>query len=137
MKTGPKFWAIGLLVSAFGVGTAFGSVVSTAWSEDDDGADRGRRGNYSEMMARELDLSDTQKDSVAAILETSRPEMCAIWEEYRPRFEALRGTIRSQIREILDGEQLELHQALMARHDSIRAARRNTSDTTTGNRNGC
>jgi hypothetical protein len=136
MKTGPKFWAMGLLLSAFGVGTAFGGVVSTAWGDDEDGERRGRPGGYSEMMARELGLSDSQQDSVAAILETSRPEMCEIWQEYRPRFDTLRSTIRTQIRELLDEEQQVLHQELMARHDSLRAAKQNAADST-GNRNGC
>ena len=88
------------------------------------------------MMARELGLSDSQQDSVAAILETSRPEMCEIWQEYRPRFETLRSTIRFQIRELLDEEQQVLHQELMARHDSLRAAKQHAADST-GNRNGC
>ena len=88
------------------------------------------------MMARELGLSDSQQDSVAAILETSRPEMCEIWQEYRPRFETLRSTIRSQIRELLDEEQQVLQQELIAHHDSLRAAKQHAADST-GNRNGC
>ncbi len=136
MKNKSRVLAIGLLVSAFGVGTAFGGVVSTAWSDDDDRGRRNTRERYSEMMARELGLTDTQRDSVARILESSRPEMCAIWEEYRPRYESLRGTIRSQIRELLDDEQRGVHEELMARHDSVRASRRSASDST-GKRNGC
>ena len=136
MKTGPKFWAVGLLLGAFGVGTAFGGAVSTAWSDDEGRNRHGGHKRYSEMMAAELGLSDSQRDSVAAILETSRPEMCAIWQEYRPRFETLRQNIRSQIRELLNDEQRVLHQGLMARRDSLRAARQNVADST-GKRNDC
>lgn len=135
MKTGPKLWAIGLLLGVFGLGTAFGGAVSAAWSDDSDTRREGRE-QYSDMMARELGLTDSQKDSVAAILEISRPEMCAIWQEYRPRFDTLRGNIRSQIEELLNEEQRTLHQQLIERRDSIRTARQSAVDTT-GRRNGC
>ena len=43
-----------------------------------------------EHMSRELQLSEKQKQQVAAIFETKRPQMTALHAEMRSKFEALR-----------------------------------------------
>jgi len=46
-----------------------------------------------------------------------------MWDEMRPRMDAVRASIRTDIAALLDTAQLPRYQAYMQRSDSIRAAR--------------
>ena len=58
-----------------------------------------------EHMSKELHLSKEQKQLVAAIFEAKRPQMMALHEEMRPKFEALRNATQAEIRKLLTPEQ--------------------------------
>lgn len=79
------------------------------------GSPEGRR-----VLARELDLSRAQQDSVQAVFERHRPQMEALWREMRPRFEALRASVDSEIAVQLNPAQrarfAELTKRLDGRH---------------------
>ena len=139
MTTKPKVWASGLLIGAFLLGGVFGGTVSAAWGNSDRREhDHDDRPGFTEMLTEELGLTRDQADSIEAILESSRPEMCAIWEEYRPRFEALRESIGEQIRTVLTEDQLVRYENWNARVDSARSDRHGGDGRRRGDsRNGC
>jgi Spy/CpxP family protein refolding chaperone len=112
--------AVALLALAAAAGAAAGSVV-TAWAgrESREGHGRGY-GWYVGLLDRELDLSDAQRDSVRAILQRREGSMDSILAEMRPRIEAARAVIRSEISTQLTPEQARRYQDLTARLDAER-----------------
>ena len=68
-------------------------------------------------LSAELHLSDTQKDSVRAILARHRPEMEALWREVHPRFDSIRTVIRGEISGQLTAVQREAYVRLLAEQE--------------------
>jgi hypothetical protein len=75
---------------------------------------------YLPRLSKELTLSPVQHDSVAAILERYEPRMDSIWQDIRPRFETLRGELRSDINAQLTPDQQRHYAELLQRHDAMR-----------------
>ncbi len=95
-------WAVATLVAAF----VAGGLVAWGLSARLGGGSshRGWRGTGGprgagahSYLARELDLTAAQQDSVRAIFERHRPEMQAMWRQMRVRFDSLRAGVDSEI----------------------------------------
>lgn len=120
-----KVWAAAVVAAAFVAGIAVGGAASAALGDRD--RDRGRESNprlsYIERLDRELRFTPEQRDSVAAILRRHDATTKEIWRESRQRFEQVRAQLRAEIMRVLNEEQRERYRALIARSDSLRAAR--------------
>jgi Spy/CpxP family protein refolding chaperone len=117
--------AVALLVLAAAVGGAAGSVLTARAACGKGGADCHRHGNawYVALLDRELKLSAAQRDSVRAILRRRDASMDSIWTEMRPRIDAARNSIRTDISQVLTPEQQGRYRDLTARLDAERAER--------------
>jgi hypothetical protein len=122
-----KLQAVALLVAVFVAGGAVGAGV---WAAASDRRAPGRgepnrreRESYATRLARELTLTPAQRDSVDRILAGYQDSMAVLWDEMRPRMDAVRASIRADIATLLDTAQLPRYQAYMRRSDSVRAAR--------------
>jgi len=80
---------------------------------------------YLSRLSRDLDLTPTQRDSVGAILKRFEPGMDSIWQDIRPKFEALRTDLRSALNAQLTPDQQRHYAELLERQD---ARRRNGKD---------
>jgi hypothetical protein len=122
-----KLYAAGLLAAVFAAGIAVGTGVSAAAGDRRERgpreANRGERETYSSRLARELTLAPAQRESVDRILDGYQDSMAVLWAEMRPRMDAVRASIRTDIAALLDTTQLALYQAYIHRSDSVRAAR--------------
>ena len=66
-------------------------------------------------LAHELGLSKSQQDSVRAVLRRHRPELEAIRNLVRARFDSLRTTMQSEISAQLTSAQQQRYRDLLAR----------------------
>ena len=125
-----KLWATGLLVAMFVTGAAVGGGMSGAWrgnsgNTDDrgwDSTDRGRPPSYAERLDAHLDLTESQRSAVDSILARRESDMAEFWQEVRPKFDALRDTIRIRIMDVLTEEQQQKYRELLE-HGSRRGER--------------
>lgn len=122
MQTG-TWKAVGMLALAAAAGGFVGSAITANASRDE----RGGRGHgptwYIDMLDKELQLSPVQRDSVRAILDRREGSMDSILAEMRPRIDAARQAIRSEISGQLTPEQQEKYRQLTARIDAERKER--------------
>jgi len=127
-----KTLALALLLGAFLAGGAVGAVLdryvvggaTRAASQEQRSRDRDRRESYMDWLATELDLTEAQRQQVAAALEENREEVNALWQETRPAFEELRARFRAQVREVLSQEQQVAYDSLVAIERNRRRGRR-------------
>ena len=61
--------------------------------------------DIAEEMARDLGLDAVQKEKLRAIIVRSRESYRALWEQFRPQYDALRKQTRQEMREILNDDQ--------------------------------
>lgn len=118
----PRWSALALLIGVFAAGVATGAgtvLVADRGSEGGHRHERGREG-YVAYLAKTLELSPTQRDSVKAVLARHKPAMDSLWRETHPRYETLRQAIRSEIRTYLDPEQREKYAELLQRREARR-----------------
>ena len=112
-----KAWALGLLAAVFAAGIAAGWGLQ-AWAESREGRrpGGGRRGPDAMVayLARELDLTPPQRDSVRAVFARHRSEMEAIWREVHPRLDSLRAVMNREISAQLAPDQQARYQRLIA-----------------------
>ena len=76
---------------------------------------------YASYLTRELQLSATQHDSVAAILDRHLPELHALFQTIRPQVDSARARVADQIRLVLTPAQRETYQRLLDRDRAERA----------------
>jgi Spy/CpxP family protein refolding chaperone len=108
-----KIWATALLLAVLIAGGAAGWAGST-WLRHS-GPRMGRSPTaMAQFLARRLELTPEQQDSVRAILIRSNARQQAMWREVRPRFDSLRAAVRAEINALLTPAQQELHQRLLA-----------------------
>jgi len=98
--------AISLLLGV-ALGTAFGH-----WHAEECFRAHFKRGGMKqhilERFNKELRLSAEQKAQVAAIFDAKHPQMVALQDEMKPKFEALQSSAQTEIRKILDpGQQIK------------------------------
>jgi hypothetical protein len=116
--------AVTLLAATFVVGAvAGGAGMMMAEHREERGvkASHGRAG-FLARLTDQLDLNQSQRDSICSILERHRPTMDSMWEEVRPRFDSVRTQMRQEIRTQLSPEQQQRYQELQERR---RAENRN------------
>jgi hypothetical protein len=124
-----KLWATGLLVAMFVTGAAVGGGMSQAWRGDGDNAgstgrdspDRARP-SYVERLTAHLDLTESQQVEVESIVARRESDMAELWLDVRPKFDALRDTIRTKIMDVLTEEQQQKYRELLD-HGSRRGER--------------
>lgn len=86
------------------------------------------RQEFVEQLKSELLLSASQERSVNQILDQHQPAMDSLWRSVRTQFEAERQAVRREIGAMLAPEQQSRYQALLAKRDSVRQAREDSSD---------
>lgn len=128
-----KLAAVTLLAAVFLAGGLAGWGGHEAAERDDHRG--GRRGPDAmvDYLARELDLSAAQRDSVRAIFARHRPETDALWAQVRPRFDSIKTRMRAEIDSQLTPEQRAQHQQLI---DKAEHHRRERGDSTKGKSEG-
>jgi hypothetical protein len=113
-----KAWAVALLVAVFAAGAA------TGWALRGSTARRGPHPRDTRAMvahlAKELDLSAAQQDSVRTILDRHRAEMEAIWKQVHPRADSLRAVLQAEIGAQLTPAQQSRYRDLVARFEHQR-----------------
>ncbi len=124
-----KLWATGLLVAMFATGAAVGGGMSQAWRGNGDSSGEGGqdstsrvRPSYVERLTEHLVLTESQQAEVEAILARRESDMAGLWQEVRPKFDALRDTIRTKIMDVLTEEQQQKYRELLE-HGSRRGER--------------
>jgi hypothetical protein len=83
-------------------------------------------------LARRLDLSASQRDSVRALIGRHHTDMQAIWRTVRPRLDSLRGVVNEEIRTQLTPVQQERYTRLLAELEHQHERHRDRDSTTTG-----
>ncbi len=126
-----KAWAVALLVAVFVAGGAAGWMVAGWSARPFARMGRGPDG-MAEFLARRLDLSATQRDSVRAIIARHHADMQAIWRTVRPRLDSLRAVVNEEIRTQLTAAQQERYTRLLAKLEHQHEGRRPKDSMTTG-----
>jgi Heavy-metal resistance len=111
-------WAAALLVAVFAAGVATGwglrgSTTRHAFNPRDTKA-------MVAHLAKELDLSAAQQDSVRVIIDRHRAEMEAIWKQVHPRVDSLRTVLQTEISAQLTPAQQSRYRDLVARFEHQR-----------------
>ena len=83
-------------------------------------------GDFLNRLTDDLKLTADQRDSIRVVLERYHPRMDSVWESIRPRFETLRGELRSEIRIYLTPDQQRQFDELLERRDAERRRRDTT-----------
>lgn len=119
-----KLMAAILLVAVFAAGAVTGGAVSSALADRPHERDKKRdRPSYVERLDRQLSLRPEQRRAIQEIVDDYQEAMKGLWGEVRPRFQAIRLDVRERIAGTLDSAQAETYRALIARSDSLHAAR--------------
>lgn len=122
-----KLWALALLIGVLVLGGVAGAAVDrslsdpacpTAGEERRSREDRDR--GYLDWLSSELALTAEQRVEVEGRVERHRAAVHELWREMRPRFEAMKSELRSDIREVLSEDQVAVYDSLIARTDRRR-----------------
>lgn len=133
MVSRSKTWAVALLAAVFVAGGAAGWVVASRSARPFPRMGRGPDG-MAAYLARRLDLSANQRDSVRAVIRRHHADMQAIWRAVRPQLDSLRAVVNEEIRTQLTPVQQERYTRLLAEleHQHERHRRTNSSTTKQG-----
>ena len=112
------------LFTVFGAGAVVGGVVRDAWAGNRHHHDHRR--SYADRLSSDLQLNAEQEDSLEAILERRKQDMCALWSDFRPRFDSMRADVRAEIHQLLNETQQSDYEAMIHRSDSLRANRKDS-----------
>ena len=114
-------------VAVLALAAAAGAVIGGALTASATRSDRESRGHgstwYVDLLNKELNLTDPQRDSVRAILARRQGSMDSILAEMRPRIDAARAVIRNDINGQLTSDQQRRYRELTARLDAERRER--------------
>jgi hypothetical protein len=100
MPNASKTRALTLLAATFVAGVAVGTGVRAVWAHYSAERRSGARPGLDRMMANlndELHLTPVQHDSVHAILGRHFGELTAVWDSVKPRFDAIRSRMDSEV----------------------------------------
>lgn len=126
--TRSKTMAILLLFAVFAAGGVAGWALGSRASMPRSGG-RGPDA-MAAFLARRLDLTPVQRDSVRAILARHDPEVRTILSMVRPRMDSLRTALHAEIDAQLTPAQRDLHARLMAELEHHRLEREHRDSTT-------
>ena len=113
---------LGLLVATFVLGGLVGGAATTLADRSTHRKHERPRASVVERLARDLELTNPQRDSIQAVLDRHQPAMDSLWQKMRPQFESERQLIRNEITALLTPEQQAKYTALIQRQDSLRRA---------------
>lgn len=124
-----RVWAVALLVAVFAAGAAGGWALGR---HRPDGPSRSGGGPdaIAAYLARRLDLSPVQQESVRAVFVRHHAEMQAIWGEVRPRMDSLRAVVRAEVTRQLTPDQQTRYTRLLADLEHQRGERAHRDTTT-------
>jgi hypothetical protein len=111
--------AAALLVATFAAGVAVGVGGRALWVRYASAASPERARGVERLMGEvngALRLTPLQRDSVHAILQRHYTRMGEAWETVRPRFDAMRAAMDSEVALQLTPEQQATYRDLIARH---------------------
>jgi Spy/CpxP family protein refolding chaperone len=75
---------------------------------------------YLDHLSKTLDLSSTQRDSVSTVLRRYRPVMDSLMQEIRPRLDAVRAAMRSEVGRHLSPAQQKEYEEMRRHRDKER-----------------
>ena len=114
-----------LFGSGIVVGMAWDQTASASTPEETRDETRSqRRGERRPMIVEGVGLTALQKTSVDSLVSFHRERMSALNTEFRPRYRAVIGDLREEIKGVLTDDQREMYDTLLAEHDARRRARR-------------
>jgi uncharacterized membrane-anchored protein YhcB (DUF1043 family) len=87
-----------------------------------------RRTSFKDMLESELELSSEQKEELEKVLTANRARADDFWKQTRSSYGELRQEFRRLIRALLNPEQQQRFDAMMAEIDARRAARRKSEN---------
>jgi Spy/CpxP family protein refolding chaperone len=118
-RTKLKIWLV--LIVVFILGSVTGSALTGLYRSRASG-DRPEKAAHDrfDKMRRELNLTEEQTKAVGAILDETRNDYRALRSELKPRFEEPRQKARTRIRALLNTEQQQKFDAMMAQRDAQR-----------------
>ncbi len=119
-----RWVATGLLVLAFALGALAGGA-ATMLADRDTHARRDPFSPqaYARRLAAELELDASQQQAVVEVITRHQPVMDSIWGQVREQFNAERQAMRRDIRALLNPDQVERYNEMVARFDSLRQQR--------------
>jgi len=128
-KASFKTW--GVLLAVFGLGCITGVGIDGAYRAKTnasfrEGRPRSDREAMFEKMRSDLNLSEDQAKEMHRVLDETADEFRALRTELKPRYESLRLKTRGQMRALLNPEQQQKFDALIAEIDARR--QKNDSD---------
>jgi Spy/CpxP family protein refolding chaperone len=124
-----RVWAVALLAAVFVAGGAGGWALARH-RPGGGGASRGGPDAIAAYLARRLDLTPAQQDSVRAVFTRHHAEMQTIWSAVRPRLDSLRAAVRSEVNAQLTPDQQARYARLLADLEHQREGQRGRRDTT-------
>jgi len=126
--TKPTRSATLLLLAAFLLGGVAGAAVHANLERRPSSHEGGPPGpgDFLDRLTDDLKLTAQQRDSVRVVLDRYHPRMDSVWQSIRPRFETLRGELRSEIRIYLTPDQQRQFDELLERRDAERRRRDTT-----------
>ena len=116
-RTNLKVWLVLVVVCLLGSVTG-GALTGfyRAMTRPERGAPRDRM----EKMRRDLSLTEEQMKSISSILDETKNEYKALRQELKPRFDEPRAKARVKIRGLLNAEQQQKFDAMIAEKDAQR-----------------
>ncbi|MBI4388105.1 MAG: hypothetical protein HY582_03595 [Candidatus Omnitrophica bacterium] len=115
-------WVVIFLLIGFALGTIFGERYAKEsfhrhWKKGD------AKQHMLERFSKKLDLTAEQREKVATVFEAKHPEMLALQEEVKPKFDALRNSTQAEIRKLLSPEQQKKLDEMNAKREERRKER--------------
>lgn len=124
-----RAWAVALLAAVFLAGGAGGWALGR---HRPGGSSRGGSPDaIAAYLARRLDLTPAQQDSVRAVFVRHHAEMQTIWGAVRPRLDSLRAAVRTEVNAQLTPDQQARYARLLADLEHQREEQRGRRDSTT------
>ncbi len=122
-KTRLKIWLV--LVGVFVLGSVTGAALSGVYQARSYGGPDGKHDNkgqaFIDKMRKELNLTNEQAAQINTIVNETRNEFRTLRAEARPRYDAIRQKKRERIRGVLNAEQQQKFDQMIARKDAARA----------------
>jgi hypothetical protein len=124
-----RAWAVALLAAVFVAGGAGGWALARH-RPGGGGSSRGGPDAIAAYLARRLDLTPVQQDSVRAVFARHHAEMQTIWGAVRPRLDSLRAAVRREVNAQLTPDQQARYARLLADLEHQREGQRGRRDST-------
>lgn len=126
-----RTWAVALLAAVFVAGGAAGWALARRHGPS---RSSGSPDAIAAYLAKRLDLTATQQDSVRAVFVRHHAEMQTIWGAVRPRVDSLRAAVRAEVNRQLTPDQQARYARLLAdlEHQRDERARRDTTPSKQG-----